>query len=184
MLVKTFSYVDDMRDPGAGERLLETRLLVFTAQGVVPHTYVWNAEQTEATRKVVGANMEASWVDANGAEVHNKYTVPNTNQCFDCHGKPAVANGLGIRTRQMDRDHEYDGTQQNQIDHLNALGFLDRAPEPAEQRERLVDPFSDAPLELRARSYIDANCSSCHREGGGEASASGMWLDWPHTAPE
>jgi uncharacterized repeat protein (TIGR03806 family) len=185
VLVKTFAYPHDMRDPAAGERLLETRLLVFTAQGVVPHTYVWNAEQTEAIRKIAGTNIDASWIDANGVAAQNMYTVPNTNQCFDCHGKREVANALGIRTRQLDRDHPYDGTQQNQIDHLTALGFLDRAPEPAEQRERLVDPSSDAqPLDLRARSYLDANCSQCHKAEAGNATSSGMYLDWPHTGPD
>ncbi len=184
VLVKTFSYPFDMRAPAAGERLLETRLLVFTAGGMVPHTYIWNDAQTEAVRKVAGASLDTAWVDAEGAQVQNRYSVPNTNQCFDCHGKREVATALALRTRQLDREHVYDGVVQNQIDHLHATGLLDRAPEPPDQRQRLVDPFSDAPLELRARSYLDSNCAPCHREEAGNASSSGMWLDWPRTAPD
>ncbi|MFT3926177.1 MAG: SO2930 family diheme c-type cytochrome [Myxococcales bacterium] len=183
VLIKTFSYPRDLRDPAAGERLLETRLLVYTAEGVVPHTYVWNEEQTAATRKVVGTNIAASWIDQSGAQVSNTFTVPNTNQCFDCHGKRGVTNTLGVRTRQLDRSHDFDGSPQNQVDRLSALGFLDRVPEASDQRQRLVDPFGDASVDLRARSYIDANCSQCHKQGG-DASASGMWLDWPNTGPE
>ncbi|MFN5298957.1 MAG: PQQ-dependent sugar dehydrogenase [Planctomycetaceae bacterium] len=39
---------------------------------------------------------------------------------------------------------------------------------PAETLPRLVDPTdSAAPLDLRVRSYLHANCGHCHREGGG-----------------
>jgi uncharacterized repeat protein (TIGR03806 family) len=183
ILIKTFSYPHDARAPAKGERLLETRLLVFTRDEVVAHTYVWNAEQTDATRKVAGTRIATSWIDEAGEQRANDYTVPNTNKCFDCHGKRGVTDSLGLRTRQLDRDFAYDEGRENQLAHLERLGWLDRAPEPYDQRERLVNPFGDAPLDQRARSYLDANCAQCHKQGG-DASASGMWLDWRSTAPD
>jgi uncharacterized repeat protein (TIGR03806 family) len=183
VLIKTFSYPLDERSPEQGERLLETRLLVFNADEVVAHTYVWNAEQTEATRKLAGARIAATWTDAEGKARANDYTVPNANKCFDCHGKRGETDSLGLRTRQLERSYAYAEGSENQIDHMFALGLLDRAPEPSNARERLVDPFGDAALDLRARSYLDTNCSQCHKQGG-DASASGMWLDWLSTAPE
>jgi glucose/arabinose dehydrogenase len=39
---------------------------------------------------------------------------------------------------------------------------------PPERYPKLVDPYdTTAPLEARARSYLHANCSSCHVEAGG-----------------
>jgi uncharacterized repeat protein (TIGR03806 family) len=183
ILVKTFSYPRDTRAPEKGERLLETRLLVFTADEVVPHTYVWNEEQTEATRKIAGTRIASTWIDATGHERSNDYTVPNSNKCYDCHGKRGEADTLGLLTRQLDRDFAYAEGTENQLDHMFALGLLDRQPEPSAERQRLVDPFGHAALDLRARSYLDVNCSQCHKQGG-DASASGMWLDWVSTGPE
>lgn len=180
VLVKTFSYPFDMRAPEKGERLLETRLLVFTEAGLKPHTYVWNEDQTEAIRKVSGTAFATSWLNEVGEAVANRYSVPNTNQCYECHGEGKEADALGLRTRQLDLG---EGSE-NQVDRFAALGLLDRTPEPRAERERLVDPFSAAAsISERARSYLDANCAQCHKQGG-DASASGMWLDWPHTAPD
>jgi uncharacterized repeat protein (TIGR03806 family) len=183
VLIKTFSYPRDERAPEQGERLLETRLLVFNEGEVVAHTYVWNEAQTKATRKLAGARIAASWTDAAGDTRRNDYTVPNTNKCFDCHGERGETDALGLRTRQLDMQFSYPEGSDNQIDHMFALGLLDRAPEASSGRERLVDPFGEAALDLRARSYLDVNCSQCHKQGG-DASASGMWLDWASTAPE
>jgi uncharacterized membrane protein len=47
-LVKTFSFPRDLRDPSRGERLVETRFLVRTADGFTASTYVWNDAQTDA----------------------------------------------------------------------------------------------------------------------------------------
>jgi hypothetical protein len=103
VLVKTFSYPQDERAPEQGERLLETRLLVFKEGEVVAHTYVWNEAQTDATRKVAGARISATWIDASGDTRRNDYTVPNANKCFDCHGERGETDALGLRTRQLDR---------------------------------------------------------------------------------
>ncbi|MCC7542220.1 MAG: hypothetical protein IT379_38735, partial [Deltaproteobacteria bacterium] len=60
VLVKTFSFVSDLRDPSSFERVVETRLLVRTAAGWEPHTYVWNDEQTDAMRVVAGTRIDVS----------------------------------------------------------------------------------------------------------------------------
>ena len=172
ILVKTFAYPIDARDPALGERLLETRLLVKEADGFKAHTYVWNEAQTEANLKPTGTTLDVSWIDATGATRTNAYGVPNTNQCQDCHGKAELQDSLGGRTRQLDRD--------GQIENLHGLGWLDA--EPGADRVKLVEPYGAAPLAERARSYLDANCGACHSTAGG-ASQNGLFLDWESTDP-
>jgi uncharacterized repeat protein (TIGR03806 family) len=172
ILVKTFSYLTDARDPALGERLLETRLLVHEPGGWEAHTYIWNAEQNAAVREVVGDVIPSSFIDAAGEARTNDYIVPNTNECQDCHGEKPAQKPLGPSTRQLDRD--------GQVEAFAALGWFDAAP-PSE-REALVDPFGAAPELDRVRSYLDSNCGHCHTEGG-TASQSALLLSWSLTDP-
>jgi uncharacterized repeat protein (TIGR03806 family) len=182
ILIKTFSYLADARDPKKGERLLETRLLVHQSGGWVPHTYEWDAAQTTATRKVVGDTVPMTWIDDKGMTRQNDYEVPNTNVCLECHGKVGLTSPLGPRTRQLNRTHDYGSGPENQIDHLASLGLFDVAPPPAATRQTLVNPFGDGSPSDRGRSYLDANCSHCHGVIG-LAKGTAFWLDWDHTDP-
>jgi uncharacterized repeat protein (TIGR03806 family) len=168
--VKTFYYDHDARDPGRGRRLLETRIIERTAGAWTGRTYVWNDAQTEARRFKVGKTVKVSWIDSEGAQRRQDYRVPNDNECKTCHSKSHKFEPLGPRTRQLNRDHDYgSATQpdpQNQIDHLNELGWLRGDIGDAASRFSLADPYGTEPLERRARSYLDANCSHCHRPGG------------------
>ena len=176
ILVKTFSYLNDMRDPSAGERLLETRLLVHEADGAWEHLiYVWDEAQTVATKQVAGDLIASSWIHVDGSMRSNEYIVPNTNECQECHGKKedGLLDTLGGRTRQLDRD--------GQIEALSSMGWLDS--EPPASRSKLIDPFDDSqPLDLRVRAYFDSNCGHCHTENG-PASQSGLLLSFDLTDP-
>ena len=169
VLIKSFSYSRDLRDPEGTRALIETRLLINEADGWSGHTYVWDDAQTEATRLVPGRRITVSFTDMDGAPATRPYIVPNTNQCKNCHEIDDRQRPLGPITRQM----------HGQLDALRAAGILDR--DPAADMA-LVDPFGDAPLEARARSYLDANCAHCHRAGGG-GGPSGLTLLASETRP-
>lgn len=185
VLVKTFSYRGDLRDANSPLKLLETRILWKEPDGWSVHTYVWNDEQTDAVSKVTGETIDSSFIDAGGATVANAYHVPNTNECKECHTNSDVIGPLGLRTRQLDQDHDYGkdaGGVENQIDHFAKLGLLSETPPAAGARNTLLDPFGDGPIDLRARAFLDANCSSCHTTGG-FASQSSLLLDYFATDP-
>lgn len=183
VLVKVFSYPRDARNPALGVRLLETRLLVRTREGFVPHTYVWNDAQTEAVRQVAAPPVSVSWIDETGATRTNEYIIPNTNQCLTCHGQTGLTGALGVRTEQLQRARP-DGSG-NQIDDLVARGWFDGAVPASAMRVAFPDPRdAAAPVGLRARAYLHANCGHCHNpRDRSMASQTGLDLEVSQTDP-
>ena len=77
---------------------------------------------------------------------------------------------LGVNTMQMNKDHDYGGGKvANQLATLEHLGLFSKPlPQKAEKLARLVDYHDKAEkVDARARSYLHANCSHCHRKWGG-----------------
>lgn len=167
-LVKTFSFPVDLRDPKRGERLVETRFLVRTEDGFTASTYLWNASQTDAEASGGDVDVPVSWVDLQGVRRDRTFHVPGTSQCVSCH----EGRALGWRSRQLDHQASYPDGSPDQIAHFESLGLIDRRP-PAHLV--LSDPLGDAPLAARARSYLDANCSHCHGEGGSAERTDLFW---------
>ena len=164
ILVKTFWYPKDERDPSLGRQLVETRLLVHEPEGWNSYLYLYQDSQTEAVRHDAGRTVDLSYVDASGSEQQRQYNVPNLFDCQSCHGVTPDTHPLGPSTRQLDRDHDYGKGLVNQIDHFAKIGWLD--VDPPAQRERLSDPYGSGPIVERARAYLDANCAHCHSLGG------------------
>jgi uncharacterized repeat protein (TIGR03806 family) len=175
VIVKTFSYFDDVRDPALGERIIETRLLVHGAEGWRGHVYVWNEEQTEATLTVGGAVVPSAWIDADGRARELDYIVPNPNQCKGCHENADVMRPIGVKSRYLDRD--------GQLARFVERGMLAGAPADPSAVES-VPPFDDeaAPLDARARGWLEINCAHCHNPEGA-AGFSGLDLRWMQEEP-
>jgi len=166
--VKTFYFPRDERDPSKGIQIVETRFLVRTAAGYDASTYVWTDDQSDAFVSGGNVDVPVEWLDSAGLQHDQAFHVPGTSLCDTCHGGRA----LGLRTRQMGVAGAYaDGTA-DQVAHLVRQGVLDARPPPGPS---LVDPFGTAPLDDRARSYLDANCSHCHGAGGNAYSTGVIW---------
>ena len=158
-------------------RLIETRLLVHRAEGWVALPYVWNEAQTQATLKRTGELVTLDLVDAAGARETAEYQVPDQNQCGGCHitdNKSRKLLPIGPKARHLNRDFDYAGGRENQLAHLVRVGYLRGVPADP---PRLVDAMeAGAPLDARARAYLDINCGHCH-SATGPAITSGLWLD-------
>lgn len=176
VLIKTFAFAPDMRQPAEGERYIETRLLIRKADGWAAAPYVWNADQTEATYAPVGERQEIKTIAPDGEALTIDYAVPNRNQCKLCHSRNNVLTPIGPAVRNL---NHVGPNGANQIADWTARGILTGAPDnpPA-----LPAAFEDGPLEHRARAWLDINCAHCHRSGGG-ASNSGLFLAWNETNP-
>ncbi|MET0336636.1 MAG: SO2930 family diheme c-type cytochrome [Caulobacter sp.] len=186
-LVKTFAYPADFRRPTENVRFVETRLLIRKADGWFAQTYVWNTEQTKATLKRAGARMDVSFIDTAGRSQTVDYAVPNTNQCKECHSLDGEIAPIGPKARNLNGEFDYksrdnsgefldSGDKANQIALWTKIGLLEGAPPPAAIPATARWDNPKAPLEARARAYLDANCAHCHNPRG-MASNSGLFLN-------
>ncbi len=177
ILIKTFYYPHDARDPDAGRELLETRLLIRRASEWDAETYVWNEAQTEAERHTIGARVDVEFIDREGEVREVDYRIPNRNQCADCHAQDGETVPLGPRTRQLMAPYGGDG-ERSQVEDLAERGLLDAEPPPAGELPSVPDPHDPAAdRNDRARAYLDANCAHCHNASG-RASSSNLHLDY------
>ena len=171
VFVKTFQLPVDDRNPKILRRL-ETRLLVRDTNGYVyGASYKWRADGSDADLVNAGTNENIQIKTATGIRVLNWF-YPGRQDCLTCH--TYVSGGvLGVKTRQLDGDFKYpNGVTDNQLRAWNHAGLFDATLDEKEipQFAKLVSiTNSAAPLELRVRSYLDSNCSQCHRPGGAEA---------------
>jgi uncharacterized repeat protein (TIGR03806 family) len=176
ILVKTFAYLHDARDPSRGRRLIETRLLIHKPDGWIGLPYVWNEEQTEATLEIAGDRKAVRWIHTDGKERTLSYLIPNTNQCLGCHENRKVMRPIGPTARQLNRAFAYPEGTENQLVHWTRQGALQGAPAP-EQAPRL--PIWDDPAtgmrDERARAWLEINCAHCHNPDG-PARTSGLDL--------
>jgi uncharacterized repeat protein (TIGR03806 family) len=173
VLVKTFFLETE---PGR-KRRLETRLLVgervagteeYGDQVWSGYTYIWNDEQTDAVlADAKGVDREFTVKSAAG-DRKQTWHFPSRAECSLCHTMTAKY-ALGVNTAQLNRDHVYGGVVANQLATLEHIGVLDRKlPRPPKDLEKLADYRDpEASLDARARAYLHANCSHCHRKWGG-----------------
>ncbi len=181
-LVKTFAYPADLRRPSLGLRSIETRLLIHKSQGWVALTYVWNTGQTQAVLKRAGARLPVSFVDLKGARQNLDYAVPNQNQCKECHSLSGSLSPIGPKARNLNGEFTYTSGRENQLTHWSRLGNLVGAPDPKVAPRTAAWTDERAPLEDRARAYLDGNCGHCHNAAG-MASNSGLFLNLEEADP-
>ena len=171
VLVKHFEMNMDESNPNAMRRL-ETRFLVHGDDGnYYGISYRWRADQSDADL------LAGGWIDtlavatpANGNR-EIAWLYPNRQQCGFCHN--AAAGGvLGPKTRQLNGDLFYPetGRDANQIVTMAHLGMfagsVDTTTAYLNSLPTSVHASTAGPsLEDKARSYLDANCASCHRPG-------------------
>jgi uncharacterized repeat protein (TIGR03806 family) len=175
VLIKTFFYEDVQNiTPVGGTRIVETRLMIRKADGWAFYNYVWNAAQTEAELDNAGSFTEIVW-NQNGTIKNTNYKIPAEEQCIVCHKKrtindlgevtETVYTPIGIKPQNLNFGYAYQDGLKNQLTKWIEAGYLeDNFALPT--AENTVIDYNDTSksLTLRARSYVDSNCSHCHSQ--------------------
>ncbi|MBA4190871.1 MAG: hypothetical protein C0467_23025 [Planctomycetaceae bacterium] len=195
VLVKSFALDTKEGDP-TSRKWIETRFMTKQAGEWYGYSYLWNDAGTDATLiDAKGMDKEFTIATATG-ERKQVWHYPSRAECMVCHSR-AQNYVLGLCELQMNKEHAYpSGRSDNQIRELEHLGMFkvdwladvrgklaedakplpdQRGPKPTTMLTRsitemkaLVDPHDKKqPVEARARSWLHANCSSCHVEAGG-----------------
>jgi uncharacterized repeat protein (TIGR03806 family) len=169
VLVKTFELPVDSVNPSLRRRL-ETRLLVRAAGGgVYGVVYKWKPDNSDAELLSSSVTEDIPIRSARGETRTQTWYYPSRQNCLECHNMHTTGV-LGLKTRQMNGDLTYpSGVTDNQLRTWNHLGLFSPGFKDADiaQFAKLA-PADETTrsVEDRARSYLDANCSQCHRPGG------------------
>ena len=163
----------------ADVRLIETRVLVHRDDGWHAFPYVWDAEETEATLQRTGDVLPLAAVSDDGIETPLTYVVPDVNQCANCHAANHTTGAIepiGPKARHLNRAVDFGDGPESQLDHWQESGLLTDAAAATEMPSAVAWDDETAPLEDRARAYLDINCAHCHSPVGA-ADTSGLFLD-------
>lgn len=153
ILIKNFSV--------AGQ-LVETRFLIRHDNGEwAGYSYEWDEAETSATLLPAG-KVRALMGGQN-------WTYPSRTQCIACHTE--VANrSLGPKTTQLNGDFLYPSTMvlANQLTTLEFIGMFSEPLAPPAAHHPALPDIGDGsvPVGIRAKAYMDANCSHCHQPSG------------------
>jgi putative heme-binding domain-containing protein len=175
VLAKTYSLEMTAGDPATSRRI-ETQILHYDGVQWAAYSYRWNDAQTDAdlidTR---GAETVFAIKDAAAPEGvrHQTWRYFSRSECLRCHN---MWNNFAPGFSPVQLDCVNADGDEAQLDRLIRLGL---AVPPA---PKLANPYGhDQSLEARARLYLHANCSTCHRFGGGGSVPTLMNIETPLT---
>lgn len=165
ILVKTFYYFIDKRQPSLGKKIQETRLLVKKNDGWQVATYRWNEAQSDAQLLTVGYSQPVNWLDENGVGHAITYAIPSNNACVTCHNQSGKVMPIGPKVQNWNRAVVRNSDTLNQLTHLSNLGILNTV-NPSDYFS--LPDYSSISLDeiTRARAYFEVNCAHCHNPDG------------------
>jgi uncharacterized repeat protein (TIGR03806 family) len=173
VLMKHFEMPLDENDPSVRERL-ETRFLVNGDDGNwYGLTYRWLPDLSDAVLLTTDETRYYTIQTATGGTRQQPWLYPSRDQCVSCHTGDG-GGPLGTRTHQLNSSIEYpdSGIVANQLLTWSHLDMFDVSLTQADVDSYLKAASLEdatASLELRSRSWLDSNCSYCHRPETGRA---------------
>lgn len=164
------------------EKRIETQVLHFDGRDWRGYSYEWNDEQTDATLvEASGKSRVIQVADQQSPDNKRQQTwrFASRVECLRCHN-PWSENALAFNIPQLNREYDFGTVTDNQLRTYRHIGLWQDAAEsgrsnntpanviPEDELPKLANPFDESvDINLRARSYLHAQCAHCHRNGGG-----------------
>lgn len=169
VFVRTLS-LELIRGEPASERRIETQLLHFDGRDWHAYSYRWNDAQTDAELVEAGGDS-VEWTVEDSAAPDGRRRIPwrfhARAECLKCHNDDS-GRVLGFIPWNLETPR------------LREAKLVSDTFIQGEAGHRLVDPSDEnAPLDLRARSWLHANCAHCHRFQGGGSGAFRVNIEVP-----
>jgi parallel beta-helix repeat protein len=189
IIAKTFTMPRDFLNDGAGEEIIETRLLIHRKEGWKALPFIWREDRGDADLALAGGTRAVSWLHSDGSNRSTNYVIPDANSCKTCHSTVRSESGSGVnqetvlvpigpKARFLNQDNLYDGAPVNQLAYMAQQGVLAGLPDDLDSIDTVPDwEDTAADLQNRAKGYLDANCAHCHSPGG-FASNSGLFMEY------
>jgi uncharacterized repeat protein (TIGR03806 family) len=192
VILKSFLFPADLREPELDVDLIETRVMVRYADEWKAYPYVWDHVLGDAVLKVQGEIRMIDFIGPDGVARTSNYLVPQKNQCLECHEikdelDETVMTPIGTRPRYLNRDAAHLPEPINQLTHFADAGWLtgvpplDQVPAAWDIRELDDTPVASmdyATITTAARDYLDINCAYCHNPRGVNGISSQLFLNW------
>lgn len=168
VFIKHFEMPMDINKPDL-IRKLETRFFILDEDGLgYGLTYKWLEDGSDAELLSTSVSESYDIITEEGAQSLS-WDYPSRTQCMSCHNANA-GFVLGVNTHQLNgaKFYESTGRTANQLktwDHLsifsNPIANDDISTFP---RAAALD--EEISLQHKIMSYLDSNCSHCHRPDG------------------
>lgn len=136
---------------------VETRLLMRQAGGEwAGYSFAWREDQSDAD--LLEATVTRTF---RGQE----WIYPSRENCLECHTE-AAGRSLGLEIGQLNRVVSYPLGSSNQLRTFEHIGLFAEPLPAGELPSYPVPTGSSGSTAERARAYLHANCSNCHRPDG------------------
>jgi uncharacterized repeat protein (TIGR03806 family) len=167
VLIKSFYYTTIQ--PANTTQIIETRLMIRKSDGWKFYEYLWNDAQTEANLVagddfINGSTKTITFKKPNNEIITAEYRIPSDSECIACHKINEIATPIGVKPQNLNKMYAYSEGSKNQLQKMVEQGYLASYPSSIVTTVDYHDTSQS--LELRVRSYVDANCAHCHQNQG------------------
>ncbi len=178
VFAKTYSIELEQGKPETHRRL-ETQLLHFDGRQWAAYSYRWNDKQTDA--ELVGPRGDEASLPIKDSAAPDgarllKWRYFSRAECLRCHN---MWDNFAPGFVPAQLDCPQTGSGGSQLAALKTLGLVPQDDHPHDGGHMADPKGGEGELETRARSYLHANCSVCHREGGGGSVPTWLTIDTP-----